>query len=301
MPVLKCSLDLPEGFRVADILKFHRRDSHELAERVAPDALHKGMVWNGLPACLSVHFVDARALAELAVDGATGAGNQAALVRLVEHMLGLDQAIEAFELAYRKHPQLGPLLERQAGLRVPVAATPFEALTWAIAGQQISVSAALSLRRKLIQAAGVRHSGGLLCYPDAAHVAALDEEELRAAGFSQTKALTVLAVSELVLAGDLPLDDWLLDLPVDAVRERLLAVRGIGPWTVNYTLLRGFGWLDGSLHGDVAVRRALQALTGSVEKIGEAAARDWLAGFSPWRALVGAHLWASLSGPQPSE
>lgn len=140
-----------------------------------------------------------------------------------------------------------------------------------------------------------------MCYPDAAHVAALEEEQLRAAGFSQTKARTVRAVSEQVLAGDLPLDDWLLDLPADAVRERLLAVRGIGPWTVNYTLLRGFGWLDGSLHGDVAVRRALQMLTGSTEKIGEAAARDWLASFSPWRALVGAHLWASLAGPQPSE
>jgi len=301
MPVLKCRLDLPAGYRVADILKFHRRDTQALAERVEADALYKGLVWQGLPACLSVRFVDGSALAELAVDGAAGAGDEAALGRLVEHMLGLDQAIEAFELAYRNHTLLGQLLERQAGLRVPVAATPFEALTWAVAGQQISVGAALSLRRKLILAAGVLHSDGLMCYPDAAHVAALDEEQLRAAGFSQTKARTVRAISEQVLAGDLPLDDWLLELPVDAVRERLLAVRGIGPWTVNYTLLRGFGWLDGSLHGDVAVRRALQMLTGSVDKIGEAAARDWLAGFSPWRALVGAHLWASLSGPQSSE
>ena len=39
MPVLNCSLDLPEGFRVADILKFHRRDTQALAERVEPDAL----------------------------------------------------------------------------------------------------------------------------------------------------------------------------------------------------------------------------------------------------------------------
>lgn len=301
MPVLNCSLDLPESFRVADILKFHRRDTQALAERVETDALHKGMVWQGWPACLSVRFVEGRALAELNIDGAAGAGGEAELTRLVDHMLGLDQPIEAFELAYRKHPLLGQLLARQAGLRVPVAATPFEALTWAVAGQQISVGAALSLRRKLIQAAGVKHSGGLMCYPDAAHVAALDAEQLRAAGFSQTKARTVLAVSKQVLAGELPLDDWLRDLPVDVVRERLLAVPGIGPWTVNYTLLRGFGWLDGSLHGDVAVRRALQMLTGSSEKIGEAAARDWLAGFSPWRALVGAHLWASLAGPQPSE
>lgn len=70
---------------------------------------------------------------------------------------------------------------------------------------------------------------------------------------------------------------------------------GIGPWTLNYTLLRGFGWLDGSLHGDVAVRRGLQLLLESDEKITEAEAQTWLVEFSPWRALVAAHLWAAKS------
>jgi len=77
------------------------------------------------------------------------------------------------------------------------------------------------------------------------------------------------------------------------MRERLAAVRGIGPWTINYTLLRGYGWLDGSLHGDVAVRRGLRTLLGAPDKIGEHAAEAWLAEFTPWRALVAAHLWVA--------
>jgi DNA-3-methyladenine glycosylase II len=93
----------------------------------------------------------------------------------------------------------------------------------------------------------------------------------------------------------LPLDNWQANLSVNDIHERLLAIRGIGPWTVNYTLLRGFGWLDGSLHGDVAVRRGMQILLNHPDKISEAAARQWLADFSPWRALLAAHLWASLS------
>ena len=102
-----------------------------------------------------------------------------------------------------------------------------------------------------------------------------------------------------VICGDLPLDAWAIDPPVsslvEVIREKLSAVRGIGPWTINYALLRGFGWLDGSLHGDAAVRRNLQRLLhGSEEqKLGEEEARRWLAQFSPWRALVAAHLWAS--------
>jgi DNA-3-methyladenine glycosylase II len=293
--LLACAVDLPADFRHADFLAFHRRDSQAVAEEVGEHRLRKGLLWAGQPACLSLRFADGQALAELACDGPAQASDDAALPRLLRHLLGLNQRIEEFEHAYRRHPQLGPLLAGQPGLRVPQAATPFEALSWAITGQQISVGAAVALRRRLILAAGLRHSGGLACYPDAARLAALDEETLRDAGFSQSKARTLRAVSALIVAGELPLDAWLATppLPVEQLRERLLAVRGIGPWTVDYTLLRGFAWLDGSLHGDAAVRRRLQALLGSPTPPEPAAAQAWLAGFAPWRALAAAHLWAA--------
>jgi DNA-3-methyladenine glycosylase II len=296
MPALRCRIDLPPGFRNADVLAFHRRDAQAVGERVEAEALHKGLLWEGHPACLSVRFTDARADAELQLDGIAGPDDVPRLAALLRRMLGLTQPVEAFEAAYRTHPQLGRLLAARPGLRVPVAPTPFEALTWAVTGQQISVHAAVAIRRKLILRAGRPHSGGLWCYPDAAGVAALDEEALRAAGFSQGKAATLLALSRQVLAGELPLDAWAAQdvaaLPAEEIRQRLQAVRGIGPWTINYGLLRGFGWVDGSLHGDVAVRRNLQLLLGSAEAVGEKAAQAWLAEFSPWRALVAAHLWA---------
>jgi len=293
--MLACSIELPPAFRPGDILAFHRRDPLAGSEHVDASSLLKGLVWDGLPAGLSIEFGVDRAEAVLVVDGALTAGAAGRFEALVWRMLGLNQPVEAFEARFRDHPRLGRLLDRQRGLRVPVAATPFEALSWAITGQQISVGAALSLRRKLIQAVGLRHSSGLYCYPGAAEVAALSGEALRQAGFSAGKARTLLAVAEGVAAGELPLDAWTEDCPAAEIGERLLAVRGIGPWTVSYTLLRGFGWLDGSLHGDVAVRRGLQQLLGREAPVGEPEAKAWLAPFSPWRALVAAHLWALKS------
>jgi DNA-3-methyladenine glycosylase II len=108
----------------------------------------------------------------------------------------------------------------------------------------------------------------------------------------------VVELGKNIHNGLLPLDQWLNDywqgntLAAQNIYDALIQTRGIGPWTANYTLLRGFGWLDGSLHGDVAVRRNLQLLLSTTEKPGEDATKDWLAGFSPWRALVAAHLWA---------
>ena len=78
------------------------------------------------------------------------------------------------------------------------------------------------------------------------------------------------------------------------LEHALLRIRGLGPWSVNYTLLRGYGYLDGSLHGDVAVQKALQQLLAWNERPAAKATRDWLAEFTPWRALVAAHLWQSL-------
>lgn len=291
--ILSCTLALPPAFRPGDILAFHRRDPHEVAESAVDASLRKGLVWNGRPACLTLHFQPDRAEAALTIDGAAGAGCAARFQAMVRRMLGLTQDIESFERRHRRHPQVGALIARQAGLRVAVAATPFEAVSWAVTGQQISLGAAVSLRRKLVQAAGVRHASGLMCYPDAERIAALAVDDLRAAGFSAAKANTLLTLARLVADGALPLDAWLQTLPVDDIRSHLSSVRGIGPWTVDYTLLRGFGWMDGSLHGDAAVRRSLQALLGVREKLGEHDARAWLAAFSPWRALLAAHLWAA--------
>ncbi len=292
---LTCSIPLPAAYRPNDILAFHRRDSQALSERVRENSFEKGLLWDDLPACLSVHFRPDQAVAELSVDGEALPDSAGRLEAMATRMLGLNQGVEVFEHHYRNHPLLGNLLARQSGLRVAVTATPFEALTWAVTGQQISVSAAVSIRRKLIATTALRHSSGLLCYPGATQIADLSEEMLRQAGFSASKTRTLLTLAELVMTDQLPLDSWEATGPVEEIRTKLLAIRGIGPWTLNYTLLRGFGWLDGSLHGDVAVRRGLQLLLDRKEKIAEAEAQTWLAEFSPWRALVAAHLWAAKS------
>lgn len=291
---IRCHIDLPAHFRHRDILEFHGRDRQAVAEHVTADSLRKGIVWHGYPACLNLSFSSGSVFAELELAGPESAADPAAFSAMLRRMLGLTQPVEAFEASHGKHPQLGPLLARQRGLRVPLAATPFEALSWAVSSQQISLAAAVTVRRKLILMAGPRHSGGLLCYPDAAHIAALEVEDLRRAGYSQTKAMTLLTLGRMVAAQALPLDAWLTKPPpVEEIRAHLLAIHGVGPWTVDYALLRGLGWLNGSLHKDAGVRHGLQRLLQRVERMDETETREWLAQFSPWRALVAAHLWAS--------
>ena len=273
-----------------------------LAEIVSEKRLRKGMVWQAMPAYIDFTFTKNQVDVVLHIDSGRKKidieRNRIHLQQHAQHMLGLNQAIGDFEKFAATHTELGQLVSLQSGLRVPQTATTFEALTWAIIGQQISVSAAVSVRRKFIQRTSVQHSSGIWCYPSATQIATLTEEDLHPLGFSRSKARTIVELGKLIDTGDLPLDNLLNDywqgntLAAQNIYDALIQIRGLGPWTVNYTLLRGFGWLDGSLHGDVAVRRNLQRLLNTHEKPDEKTTQSWLASFSPWRALVAAHLWA---------
>lgn len=288
---------LPPHYRLQDVLAFHRRDSESVAEQVGEQSLRKGLLLDGSAAVLSISFDAAHAPTsaryQLDVDGATTSSAKAQLEGVLHSVLGLRLDPQPFCDFAGDDALFGALTRAQPGLRVVQSATLFEALTWAIIGQQINLTFAIALRRTLIQQAGRQHSSGLWCYPDAAAVAALDVEALTSRKFSRAKAETVLRLARLVADGSLQLE-LSASNSIEQVSAALLAVKGIGPWTVNYGLLRGYGYADCSLHGDVAVRAALQHLLGEDSKPDMARTEQILARYSPHRTMAAAHLWASL-------
>lgn len=295
MPQL--SIALPPGYCSDDVFAFHGRDAQGVAEQVMPGRIRKGLMLGGVPVVLDVRLGSGSALCEVEADGALAPSALADLHEALLNLLGLRIDPAPF-LAFAEHdPLMSPITRRQSGLRIVQSATIFEALTWAIIGQQINLTFAIALRRTFIEQAGRRHSSGMWCYPEARQAAQLDPQELTSRKFSRSKADTLLRLAQLVDSGELTLarsDD------IATVCAALLAVKGIGPWTVNYALLRGYGYADCSLHGDVAIRSALQRLLGEEVKPDMARAEALLARYKPHRTMAAAHLWASLN-PRASE
>jgi DNA-3-methyladenine glycosylase II len=288
---LQKSIPLPPGYRLGDILAFHGRDAEGLSERVEPARIRKGVLVEGVPVLLDVRFGGIDAVCSIEADRTLSKAARAQVDDALLNILGLRIDPAPFLQAVRADPLLGPLALRQPGLRIVQSATIFEALTWAIIGQQINLTFAIALRRTFIAQAGRAHASGLWCYPEAADVARLDPEDLTTRKFSRSKADTLLRLARLVDSGALTLargDD------IAAISASLLAVKGIGPWTVNYALLRGYGYADCSLHGDVAIRAAFQHLLGEDAKPDMARTEALLAQYKPHRTMAAAHLWASL-------
>jgi DNA-3-methyladenine glycosylase II len=284
-------IPLPAGYQADDVLAFHSRDAEGVAEQVAPGRIRKGVLLDGVPVLLDVSLGPATALCGVHADGALTANAAAMVDEALLNILGLRIDPAPFLALAGGDALMGAVARRRPGLRIVQSATIFEALTWAIIGQQINLTFAIALRRTFIQQAGRRHSSGLWCYPEARQVAALAVEDLTSRKFSRSKAETLLRLARLVDNGELTLergDD------VARASAALLAVKGIGPWTVNYTLLRGYGYADCSLHGDVAIRAAFQHLLGEDAKPDMARTEALLERYKPHRTMAAAHLWASL-------
>lgn len=288
------SIPLPAGYRSADVVAFHSRDPEGVAEQVAPGHIRKGVMIGGVPVLLDIALGPDAALCTVDADAALTPAGLRQVDDALLNILALRIDPAPFLAALAHDPLLGPVVRRQQGLRIVQSATIFEALTWAIIGQQINLTFAIALRRTFILQAGRQHSSGLWCYPEAGDVARLDADALTTRKFSRSKADTLLRLAQLVDSGALALER---EHDAAQVAASLLAIKGIGPWTVNYALLRGYGYPDCSLHGDVAIRAALQHLLGEDAKPDMARTEALLAHYAPHRTMAAAHLWASLHAP----
>lgn len=284
------SLELPAGFRTAELFAFYGRDPHATNERVQGNELHKAVHVDGAAAVLMVTFAGTSARCALEGVELTPARAFAAHA-IVARMLNLEGDPTDFEARVRRTP-IGALVARRPGLRVPCTAEPFEALVWTIVGQQVNVAFAAALRQRVIERWGTP-CGDLRAHPTPDVLASIDLSDLRALQFSQRKAEYLLQIAATVARGDLDLSPDLAT-PAPRLYRRLVAQRGLGPWSASYALLRGFGFLDCAPVEDVGLQSALQRALALDARPDASAAAALMSPYAPWRSLLTYHLWASL-------
>jgi 3-methyladenine DNA glycosylase/8-oxoguanine DNA glycosylase len=207
-------------------------------------------------------------------------------------MLGLTSDVASFESRSRQNVKIARLIAPRRGARVPLIATNFDALCWAIVGQQINVKFAASLRREILNLAGIPAEGGMRAHPDPARVADLDRSVLATRRFSRQKIDYLTGAAREVVEARLGIEG-LTAGSARAAEEKLISIRGIGTWTARYVLLRG-GFGDSAPIGDVALAAALQRLHALDERPNAEHAERLMRVFSPHRSLATTHLWASL-------
>ncbi len=215
---------------------------------------------------------------------------------LLAWMLGADDDLTPFYDMALADTHLSALAKALWGLHIPRTASVYEALVLAILGQQISTHVARILRTLLIETYGLSAEIGgtrYFAFPRPETLVEAGVDGLRAIKFSQRKAEYVVGIASRVASGELALDE-LRDKSSEDVVKALTAIRGVGPWTAHWLMIRSLGHPDGFPHGDLALQRTMGALVNGGAPMSPQDALAFSERWSPYRSYVTTYLFASV-------
>lgn len=274
------------------------------SERHGADILRDGTLSRALDAggetvIISIRSVGDADAPELEIRISAGAKlDAAALDRTADAALRLAGArtdLRPFYAALAPDDPMSGFARRLRGLGLPRTPTPFEGLVLAILGQQISNHVARVLRDLLVDEFGetITIDGETrTAFPSPAALAGAGPDALRAIKFSARKAEYICDIASQVADGRLDLDA-IGALPSEDAVKRLVALRGVGPWTAHWLLIRSYGHPDGFPSGDLAIQRNMGILYGDGSRMTETAARAASERWKPHRSLATTYLFAA--------
>lgn len=201
--------------------------------------------------------------------------------------LSAEQLNQGIDAVAAKEPAIAVALARTGYPEPRIRETGYRTLLRTIVGQQVSVAAAASMWRKLEAELGEDMPAEALL--------AAEFDALRACGLSRQKQSYARSLCELVVSGELDLEN----LPADdeAAIDQLVRIKGIGRWSAEIYLLFAEGRPDIWPAGDLAVQAGIGRILGLAERPSEKDTRALAEGWRPHRGAIAILTWHCYNNP----
>ena len=208
----------------------------------------------------------------------------------------LDNDLSPFYELASRDPILHGVVPRLHGLRNMGIPDLFEALCWGIIGQQINLAFADTLKRRFVETFGRQvRRGDVDCwlFPEPRDIAGLDVGDITALKMTTKKAEYLIGVARLIADGELG-RERLLEGDIRSAEKKLVSIRGIGPWTANYVLMRCLRYPSAFPIDDVGLHNAIKAVLQEEQKPTVARIKELAVGWQGWEAYATFYLWRVL-------
>ncbi|TLV02985.1 DNA-3-methyladenine glycosylase family protein [Dyadobacter luticola] len=290
-------IPIPALFSFEECLWFLNRNYDDCLHLIKNNTIYKSLALDGELLLIAIKsngaFLDVSVL-----EGNVSAEAKDFLTKYVVDWFDMDRNIQPFYDGLLADNRLSYMADAYQGLRVIGIANLFEAICWSIIGQQINLSFAYRLKRRLVERFGehLEYDNHVYhIFPAAEILAEAEVDELRGMQFSQKKAEYLIGIARAFLDGSLS-KEMLLDLPdFEARKKALISHKGIGVWTANYALMKSLKEPEGIPHGDIGLLNALTS-HGIIQERSETQKIDALfAQFKGWESYLVFYLWRSLA------
>ncbi|SDS43795.1 DNA-3-methyladenine glycosylase II [Paenibacillaceae bacterium GAS479] len=301
-------IPLPELFSWSAMLGYLARSSDETLYRISDGAVSKLFYEHGEMALVRFEYVSGQTTAFLssahhleasflAPNGEAPSPRMKALVRrYAEEWFDLDRDLTDFYALAQRDPLLRGAAEEFHGLRIVGIPDLFEAICWGIIGQQINLSFAYTLKKRFTEAFGrqMERDGELFwAFPKPEDVAKLQVQDIAVLQMTARKSEYLIGAAKALVDGSIDKASLLTGGWAQAER-RLLAMRGIGPWTAHYVLMRCLRMPEALPAADVGLHHAIRVTAAMDRKPTEAEVRELAKAWAGWEAYATFYLWRTL-------
>ncbi|MFC7686231.1 DNA-3-methyladenine glycosylase family protein [Ureibacillus sp. GCM10028918] len=286
----------PKDFNFQECLVFLGRSEQENLHQIKDGYLYKLLKIDGELVLLKIGEASNLITVEFPVSAPTLRTREEAAAYLWD-WFDLNQELEPFYEMASKDKVLHHIANEYRGLRIIGIPDLFEALTWAILGQQINLTFAYTLKKRFVEQYGeslVFEGNTYWNFPEYKAIANKSVEALKMLQFSTRKAEYIIGIAQLLSNGMITKEALLELSDYQQVKKSLTAIRGVGAWTADYVMMKCLHFPSAFPIADVGLHNALKLQLGlerkpALEEI-EEHAKNW----EGWQAYATFYLWRSL-------
>jgi DNA-3-methyladenine glycosylase II len=291
-------LFVPDEFSFEENLKYLSRSANECLFKIKNKRIYKALSVEQETLIIEVsegnNFITVRFLVN---SSPSKKSIREAVAHYVHEWFDLKRDLRPFYQLAESDELLRKAVNSFYGLRNMGIPDLFEALCWGILGQQINLTYAYTLKRRLVESFGryVEYEGEFYwIFPTPEVIAKLTVSDLAGLRMTVKKCEFLIGIAQHLESGELTKEQLLKTGSVKAAEKMLVKIRGIGPWTANYVLMRCLRFPSAFPIDDVGLHNAIKLQLGMDKKPTKEELIKLSANWTGWESYATFYLWRFL-------
>ncbi|WHY88986.1 DNA-3-methyladenine glycosylase [Neobacillus novalis] len=292
-------IELPVDFNIKANLGYLERNKNECMFEVENEIITRVIVIGETRTLVKIHVNKFnQIIVQFLKDSRpNNQSERAEVAQYIREWFDLDRDLTPFYKMAKADPLLKGPVEEFFGLRVIGVPDLFEALCWGVLGQQINLAFAYRLKRQFVEKFGdsINWNGrNYWVFPTYEQIAQLTPADLADIKMTLKKSEYIIGIAQLMASGELSKEKLLRMDSLKEAEKSLIKIRGIGPWTANYVLMRCLRFTSAYPIDDVGLHNAIKHITGSAKKPAKEELLKLSVRWEGWQAYATFYLWRVL-------
>lgn len=286
----------PKEFNFEECLVFLGRSDQEVLHQIRGEAVYKLLKVNEELVLCKIGYVNNAIKVEFPISIPSSYARKMTGEYIWE-WFDLSQNLGEFYRIANNDEILQSLAHKYFGLRIIGIPDLFEALVWAIIGQQINLTFAYTLKKRFIEQFGeflIFEGQKFWLFPSFEKIAHLNVEDLKKLQFTTRKAEYIIDIAKSMAKGELTKELLVQKKDFQQIHSSLLQFRGIGAWTADYVIMKCLQYPSAFPISDVGLHNALKNQLGLERKPTIEEIKEYAANWEGWQAYATFYLWRSL-------